>query len=80
MVMPNRNGGSTPDWDDLPPSVRGRFTRAPQPDASTESAAPPQPLAPRALVSDLSRLAVLFLCVALGNIAVLLLALWFIYG
>lgn len=75
MVMPNRNGGSTPNWDDLPPSVRSRFT--PEPRAEPEA---PQPLAPRALVGDLSRLAVLFLCVALGNIAVLLLALWFIYG
>ncbi len=77
MVMPNRNGGSTPNWDDLPPNVRGRFARATQdaPDAPA-----PQPLAPPALARDLSRLAVLFLCVALGNIAVLLLALWFIYG
>jgi hypothetical protein len=79
MVMPNRNGGRSPDWDDLPPSVRSRFAGAPR--AGAEPAAPAcEPLAPRALALDLSRLALLFLCVALGNIAFLLLALWFIYG
>lgn len=79
MVMPNRNGGSAPNWDDLPPSVRSRFSPESRP-APAAQEPPPQPLAPGALLGDLSRLAVLFLLVALGNIAVLLLALWFIYG
>lgn len=78
MVMQNRNGGVPPDWDDLPPSVRTRFSLAARAEPPSDPA--PHPLAPRALALDLSRLAVLFLCVALGNIAVLLLALWFIYG
>jgi hypothetical protein len=77
MVMPNRNGGNAPNWDDLPPSVRGRFTPAARP-ASDEPH--PQPLAPRDLARDLSLLAVLLVCSALGICAMLLLALWFIYG
>lgn len=78
MVMPNRNGGSPPEWDDLPPSVRKRFTR-PLTDGDPPPA-DPEPLAPRALIGDLSRLALAFLCVAVGNLLFLLVALWFIHG
>jgi hypothetical protein len=77
MVMPNRNGGRSPDWDDLPPSVRSRFAGAPRAEPTGPAC---EPLAPRTLARDLSGLALLLLCVALGNIAFLLLALWFIYG
>jgi hypothetical protein len=86
MVMRNRGDGSDAPhwWDDLPPKVRERFTRplAPvhdeQPVARTEE--PPPPVSGGELVGELSRLAVVFALVALGNILFLFAALYFVYG
>jgi len=87
MVMHNRNGGSDAPhwWDDLPPKVRERFT---QPITHEEETRPeetpvedPVPMPSRSeLVGDLSRLAVLFVLVAVGNILFLLAALSFLNG
>lgn len=84
MVMQNRSDGSGAPhwWDDLPPSVRQRFTRPLGQDEQTEptprTPEPPPPLTRGELVGDLSRLALLFALVAVGNILFLLLALCFL--
>ncbi len=79
--MQNRHdGANSPNWwDDLPPSVKRRVSR-PQPEA--ESSAHPDDSFPYqpAVVSDLSRLAILFLVVAVANILFLLIALSFLFG
>jgi hypothetical protein len=82
MVTHNRNGGSGAPhwWDDLPPQMRNRFTQPlaepeePQPPADT-----PAPVSGGEILGELSRLAVVFLLVALGNILFLFAALYFVY-
>ena len=86
MVMRNRGDGSDAPhwWDDLPPKVRERFTqplpatRTDEPPARSED--PPPPISGGELVGELSRLAVVFALVALGNILFLFAALYFVYG
>lgn len=80
MVMRNRSDGSGPPhwWDDLPPQARDRF--APEAEPADRAAEPPPPLDRGELIRDLSRLAVLFALVALGNILFLLVALSFVNG
>lgn len=88
MVMRNRHdgAGSPGWWDDLPPRVRARFGTRPadSPDPDDPPAAPRQSSASgrSALewVHELSRLALLFLAVAVANLVVLLLALAFLDG
>lgn len=78
MVMRNRHEGGSPGWwDDLPPAVKVRFT-APPP--APEPAPAPDPARPSALdwVRELSRVALLFLAVAVANVLFLLVALSFI--
>jgi hypothetical protein len=81
MVMRNQSNGSDAPrwWDDLPPQVRKRVS---QPPAADRDAPAPTPAPPgRAeLVRDLSRLAVLFLLVALGIMLYLLVAVTFVTG
>ena len=81
MVTSNRSGGGGAPhwWDDLPPQMRDRFTyplaepEEPRPDEA------PAPVSGGELLGDLSRLAVLFVLIALGNILFLLAALYFVY-
>ena len=84
MVMRNRSDGSGPPhwWDDLPPQARDRFSPplAPEAEPADRAAEPPPPLDRGELLRDLSRLAVLFALVALGNILFLLVALSFVNG
>lgn len=84
MVMSNRRDGSGPPhwWDDLPPHIRDRFAQplAPAAEPECRAADPPAPLGRRELLIDLSRLAVLFVLIAVGNILFLLVALSFING
>lgn len=79
MVMHNRNGESgTPQWwDDLPPKVRQRFTQplTQEEEPQTPTAEPPATPSRGELVGDLSRLALVFAVIALGNILFLLVAL-----
>jgi len=84
MVMSNRRDGSGAPhwWDDLPPHIRDRFahplTVAAEPEG--RAAEPPAPLGRRELLGDLSRLAVLFFLIAVGNVLFLLVALAFVNG
>jgi hypothetical protein len=80
MVMRNGRGGSGPGWwDDLPPAVRQRVSRPePEPRPAPDPADPP-PYRP-AVLSDLTRLGLVFLLVALSNLLFLLLALSFLSG
>ena len=88
MVMPNQHdGASSPGWwDDLPSGVKRRVSRpmptpADEPPRSRHEHPELQPAPYRpAVVSDLSRLAILFLVVALANILFLLVALSFLAG
>jgi len=82
MVMRNRhdNANSPEWWDDLPPAVKKRLSRpVPQPEHVSPSDHPEPPYRPP-VVSDLSRLAILFFVVALANVLFLLLALAFLSG
>lgn len=81
MVTSNRNGGSdTPHWwDDLPPQMRDRFTRPLHEPEEPTPAERPSPISGGELLGDLSRLAVAFLLVALGNLLFLFAALYFVY-
>jgi hypothetical protein len=78
MVMRNRHegGGTSGWWDDLPPRVRARFAGPPLPDHD------PAPVRPRPTslewVRELSRVALLFLAVAVANVLFLLVALSFL--
>ncbi len=75
MVMRNRHeGGASGWWDDLPPRVKARFA-GPPPGADD-----PAPARPTALewVRELSRVALLFLAVAVANVLFLLVALAFV--
>ena len=80
MVAQNKNGGANSDgwWDDLPPAVRRRVSR-PTPSADDRPQQAPETYRP-AVVSDLSRLAMLFLAVAVANLLFLLVALSFLSG
>ena len=92
MVMQNRHGGNSPGWwDDLPPSLRKRFANTPRPgprhDPDEDDTRPllraadgDSPSQEPGVVRDLSRLAVLFLVVAVANILFLLIALSFLFG
>jgi hypothetical protein len=84
MVMPNRHDGTnTPEWwDDLPPAIQRRITRAPR---ARENRADEfdrrEPIARRSgILRDLTSLSVLFLIVALANLLFLLIALSFLTG
>lgn len=76
MVMRNRHdGGNTGWWDDLPPRVKARFAGPPpRPDADPPAA----PASRLEWVRELSRVALLFLAVAVANVLFLLVALSFI--
>ncbi|HJZ59132.1 MAG TPA: hypothetical protein VKE74_29580 [Gemmataceae bacterium] len=84
MVARNRHegGGNPGGRDDLPPRVRDRLRPrlGPEDDAPAlgHRPAPPGRLARFGWVRDLGRLALLFLLVAVGNVLVLLLALWIV--
>lgn len=87
MVTRNQHDGSGPSgwWDDLPSAVKARVQRpepapppAPEPSATAREPEP-APYRPT-LVSDLTRLAALFLAVALANLLFLLVALSFLSG
>ena len=87
MVMRNRHDGTnTPEWwDDLPPAVRKRITPPSQEPRRDRGRAGPdpgrEPVAPRPhIIRDLSRLAILFLVVAIANLLFLLIALSFLVG
>lgn len=90
MATRNRHDGKdTPDWwDDLPPAVRRRFAQPPraEPDesgAGVDRAPPPHEPAHYhrpGILRDLSRLAVLFVIVAIANLLFLLIALSFLVG
>jgi hypothetical protein len=85
MVMRNRDEGSQAPhwWDDLPPKVRTRFSQpiAHDEESSADNTDEPLPaLSPGELILDLSRLAGMFVLVALGNILFLLLALTFLHA
>jgi hypothetical protein len=72
MVMRNRHdGGASGWWDDLPPAIKARFAGPPAP-----AERPP----PTALewARELSRVALLFLAVAVANVLFLLVALSFV--
>jgi hypothetical protein len=83
MVMRNRHDGTnTPEWwDDLPPSLRKRFT---QPAIVESQPGIPLEREPRlyrpGVMRDLSRLAVMFFAVAIANLIFLLVALSFLSG
>ena len=78
MVMRNRHDGGGPSgwWDDLPPRVRARFAGPPPLDYDHAPARP----RPTSLewVRELSRVALLFLAVAVANVLFLLVALSFL--
>jgi hypothetical protein len=82
MVMRNRHegGGTSGWWDDLPPRVKARFAGPPPvtPEHDTFAhAARPHPTA-LDWVRELSRVALLFLAVAIANVLFLLVALSFL--
>jgi hypothetical protein len=84
MVMRNRDGGSEAPhwWDDLPPKVRERFSRAPV-SIEEEPAAPdnaPPAVSRGELVSDLSGLAALFVLASLAILLYLLVAVAYVTG
>lgn len=85
MVKRNQHDGASSGgwWDDLPPAVRQRIARrTPAPNAP-EPAPPGEPAPPAyrpAVLSDLVRLALLFIAAALANLLFLILALSFLAG
>lgn len=88
MVMQNRHDGANSHewWEDLPPGVRKRFANPPPSvHRRTVEAARATPSAPTTdsgpgMVRDLSRVAGLFLAVAVANLLFLLLALAFLFA
>lgn len=86
MVTRNQHGGTElPEWwNDLPPSVRRRFTcldRSGEPDrdGQEDRVVPPQRDDYHlGILRDLSRLALMFVVVALANLVFLLIALSFL--
>lgn len=81
MVMRNtRDGTNSSDWwDDLPPGVRKRVSR-PDPEPENTHPTPAETPYRPAVVSDLSRLAILMLVFALANVLFLMLALSYLSG
>jgi hypothetical protein len=87
MVMRNRHDGTnTPEWwDDLPPAVRNRISSTFRHEWDGDARLPATPTRDAAacrpsIVLDLSRLAILFLVVAIANLFFLLIALSFLVG
>lgn len=88
MVMQNRHDGpNSPEWwEDLPPGIRKRFTNTLQPepvrsaDESPAARGNPSVDSRPGVLGDLSRVAGLFLAVAVANLLFLLLALAFLFG
>ncbi|HEX4613628.1 MAG TPA: hypothetical protein VH092_35930 [Urbifossiella sp.] len=83
--MRNRHDSGSPSgwWDDLPPRVKARFAGPPPAAVDPEPPAPPAaptPARPSSLewVRELSRVALLFLAVAVANVLFLLVALSFL--
>ena len=85
MVMRNRRDGSGPP-DDLPPGLRDRFTYPPPIAADVEKFhRPPLPLDESRPIryrwlADLGRLALLFLAIAVIDLAFLIICLAFLAG
>jgi hypothetical protein len=88
MVMQNRHDGtgSSDWWNDLPPAVRMRISAPPEltsrrndPSVDLTTGNENRSHTP-GLLRDLSRLAFLFLVVALANLVFLLIALSFLSG
>lgn len=79
MVMRNRHDGANSSgwWDDLPPAVRRRIAHSPHEEPDTVPSRESSSGRP-SIIRDLSRLAVLFLLVAIANLFFLLIALSFI--
>lgn len=75
MVMRNRHegGGTSGWWDDLPPAVKARFSQP-----ALAPAADRRPPTALEWVRELSRVALLFLAVAVANVLFLLVALSFL--
>lgn len=84
MVMRNRGDGSDAPhwWDDLPPRVRGRFTRSigSEPEEAPRTAEPRPPVTGGELISELSRLVLLLTLVVFGILLFLSAAVYFVYG
>jgi hypothetical protein len=83
MVMRNRHDGTnTPEWwDDLPPAVRKRISPMARPEEDPGAELARGPVASRAgILRDLTRLAALFVIVAVANLLFLLIALSFLAG
>jgi hypothetical protein len=89
MVMHNRNEGSDAPhwWDDLPPKVRDRFRQPIAHDEEAGAAAPavrpadPAPLPSRGeLVGDLSRLAAVFVLIAVAILFYMIVAVTYVNG
>jgi hypothetical protein len=82
MVMRNRHDGANSSgwWDDLPPAVRRRIAHSPHsPREGPDTVPLRESTSGRpSIIRDLSRLAVLFLLVAIANLFFLLIALSFI--
>jgi hypothetical protein len=82
MVTRNQHDGGSSSgwWDGLPAAVKARVQRpAPAPEPPAPRPTDPVPYRPT-VVYDLTRLAVLFLAVALANLLFLLVALSFLSG
>jgi hypothetical protein len=90
MVMQNRHDGANSHewWEDLPPGLRKRFGNTPLPDPQPSPGEPagqrPTSDAPPAtrpgVLRDLSRVAGLFVVVAVINLLFLLIALAFLFN
>jgi hypothetical protein len=87
MVMRNRHDDAgMPNWrDDLPPSVRKRFGKSTSSEpVGNEEASPNaegrETSSHAGIVRDLTRLAALFLVVAVANLLFLLIAITFLSG
>lgn len=86
MVMRNRHDGAdTPNWwDDLPPGMRKRFANTSRHDASAGEESGQAERDSRTyqpgIIRDLSRLAALFVFIAVANLLFLLIALTFLFG
>ncbi|MBY0512407.1 MAG: hypothetical protein K2P78_00670, partial [Gemmataceae bacterium] len=75
MVARNQHGGSG-GWDDLPPRILDRIRPAGSAAAVGVASPPTHPSRRPGWLRDVSRLAFVFLLVAVLNLFVLLLALW----
>lgn len=85
MVARNQHFGDSEGWGELPPRLLDRLRSVPAAASASMGSAtalhPAAPPLPFRLFRDMSRLALLFLGIALANMFVLLLALWVLqYG